>query len=80
MTQPQKLTKIETIRQMLCTPDGASLARICTTTGWQAHSARAALSGLRKAGFTLERSAAAEVGGEALYRITAVPPAPEVAP
>ena len=80
MTQPRKTTKIETIRQMLSTAEGASLAQICTTTGWQEHSARAALSELRKAGFTLALSTAAEADGQTVYRITAMPPAPEVAP
>ena len=35
-------------------------------TGWQAHTVRAALSGLRKAGMTLARE---KVDGETVYRI-----------
>ncbi len=73
MTKP-KQTKTDKVRAMLARPQGASLEAICKTTGWQAHSARAVLSGLRKAGYTIERSAAGE-GKKAgsVYRITASP-------
>jgi Protein of unknown function (DUF3489) len=40
---------------MLSTETGASLDDICAVFGWQPHSARAALSGLRKAGIAIER-------------------------
>jgi len=53
-----RTTKIETLRSMLARPEGASLEVICQTMGWQAHSARAALSGLRKAGHTITRAPA----------------------
>lgn len=69
----QKQTKIGTVQAMLKRPSGASLDAICTTTGWQPHSARAALSGLRKAGFTIDREAARKEGGDPVYRITAGP-------
>ncbi len=62
-------SKTDRLRRMLATGTGASLAEICTETGWQAHSARAAISGLRKAGWTVERSPAAE-GAPSRYRIT----------
>ena len=68
MTRIQHPTKIETVRQMLSAPEGASLGQICAATGWQAHSARAALSGLRKAGHTIVREAADEAGSGAVYR------------
>ena len=48
-------TKTAKLRAMLKRPSGASIEAICKATGWQAHSARAALSGLRKAGCELER-------------------------
>ncbi len=49
------------------TPAGASIAAMGTKTGWQPHSVRAALTGLRKRGFaiTRERSDA----GVTVYRI-----------
>ncbi len=69
-------TKAAKLRAMLARPQGASLAAICKATGWQAHSARAALSGLRKAGYRIERDAPAEgTRGGGTYRITAAPAA-----
>ncbi|RYH05422.1 DUF3489 domain-containing protein, partial [Tropicimonas sp. IMCC6043] len=50
-----KLTKAEKVRAMLARPEGTSLEAICKSTGWQPHSARAVLSGLRKAGYTVKR-------------------------
>jgi len=35
---------------------GATVAEIMNSTGWQAHSVRAALTGLRKKGMTVERT------------------------
>lgn len=64
-------TKIDKVRSMLSRPKGATLEAHRKVTGWQAHSVRAALSGLRKAGFTVERTAAAKEGGGSVYRITA---------
>lgn len=36
--------------------DGAAVADLCAATGWQAHTCRAFLTGLRKKGRVLERS------------------------
>lgn len=47
--------------------EGATIAAITVATGWQSHSARAALSGLRKRGFTVSRTSEQ---GVATYRIT----------
>ncbi len=55
MTKTQKTSKTTLLRQLLERDDGASLAEICSATGWQVHSARAALTGLRKGGTTVER-------------------------
>lgn len=40
---------------LLVRGEGASVAEIAEATGWQAHSVRAALSGLRKRGVVIER-------------------------
>ena len=48
---------------------GVPLAAIVTATGWQAHTVRAALTGLRKQGHTIERS---KTDGQTRYAITAV--------
>ncbi len=73
MSKP-KQTKTEKVRAMLTRPQGARLEAICKATGWQPHSARAILSGFRKAGYTVERRApeAGKLGGS-VYRITAAP-------
>jgi DNA-binding IclR family transcriptional regulator len=68
-----KQTKTEKVRRMLARPKGASLAAICKATGWQPHSARALLSGLRKAGYTIDRQAGETAGAGPIYRITAEP-------
>ena len=40
---------------LLETGDGVTLADLCAATGWQAHTCRAFLTGLRKKGRVLER-------------------------
>ncbi len=52
---PDKPTKIDTIIKQLCRPNGASITQLQKTAGWQPHSVRAALTGLRKKGYTIER-------------------------
>ncbi len=72
-THSRKSTKSTMLREMLQARAGASLSRLCETTGWQKHSVRAALSGLRKAGYAIERQDPKKPGGEARYRITGIP-------
>ena len=66
-------TKAATVRRLLARKSGADLAALQKATGWQAHSVRAALSGLRKAGYTIDRVPPKTEGGVAVYRITAEP-------
>lgn len=47
---------------------GSSIADLSLAMNWQPHSVRAALSGLRKRGLTVERIEPKE-GGAALYRV-----------
>jgi hypothetical protein len=49
------LTKTETIIKLLRRSKGASISQLQTVTGWQAHSIRAAMTGLRKRGHEIER-------------------------
>ena len=73
-----KQTKTATVRTMLSQPAGASLEAICKATGWQPHSARAVLSGLRKSGYTIEREIPQDSKtGASVYRINASPEAAE---
>lgn len=50
-----KPTKAAIVSKLLSRPRGASLGDISAATGWQAHSIRAFLTGLRKKGVNLER-------------------------
>ncbi|WP_245513917.1 DUF3489 domain-containing protein [Antarcticimicrobium luteum] len=63
-----KQTKIGKVQAMLRRPSGASLEAICKATGWQPHSARAALSTLRKKGAAIERRDS-DTGKSATYHL-----------
>ncbi len=66
-------TKSDLVTRLLSRKAGADLAALREATGWQPHSVRAALSGLRKAGYAIERQPAKTETGGAVYRITARP-------
>ncbi len=68
-----KSTKIGEVQTMLERTSGASLDDLCKATGWQPHSARAALSGLRKAGHVVERTPGDSKTGGSVYYIRPVP-------
>ena len=72
-TKPRETKRAQLIR-MLKAAKGTDVARISKTLGWQKHTTRAALTGLRKAGFTIER-VASDGDGASVYRITAEPSA-----
>ena len=57
---------------MLSGRSGAEITVISERFGWQSHTTRAALSGLRKAGYTLTSEKAAK-GKLVRYKITALP-------
>jgi hypothetical protein len=61
-------TKRALIVGMLRHSDGASLADLMAATGWLPHTSRAALSGLRRRGFVLEKSRRAD--GTPVYLIS----------
>jgi hypothetical protein len=67
-TKPEK--KADTLVAMLRRDSGAALTEITGATGWLPHSARAMLTGLRKKGFTLDKT---RVDGVTRYAITAEP-------
>lgn len=67
-------TKTVIVTKLLSRPRGASLGDITSVTGWQAHSIRAFLTGLRKKGVSLDREQRKD--GATSYRISKTNPAP----
>ena len=61
-------TKISKVKDLLSRKSGATLEQLMKTTGWQKHTVRAALTGLRKKGHAIERETLA---GKSIYRIVA---------
>jgi Protein of unknown function (DUF3489) len=64
---PTRQTKKGSILALLQRPEGAAISDLIEATGWQVHSVRAALTGLRKEGKELVRDK--DEAGVALYRI-----------
>lgn len=81
---PRIHSKTARLLTLLLTDTGASLGEMCEATGWQAHSVRAALTGLRKRGHAIERVAKDDnvespgkdvaEGAATRWRIVAPPP------
>ena len=67
-TPPRPGSKQALIVSLLARQQGASLTEMMEATGWLPHTSRAALTGLRQRGCTIERSASAN--GSSTYRIT----------
>lgn len=64
---PTKTTKTDAVLRLLRRPSGATIAQLQKITGWQPHSVRAALTGLRKKGHDIQRDKNAK--GVTVYRI-----------
>jgi hypothetical protein len=60
-------TKSDLVISLLSRPDGATASELVSATGWQLHSLRAFISGLRKRGHAILRS---KENGEARYAIS----------
>lgn len=71
-TKPTE-TKAATIRRLLSRKAGADLTTLQEATGWRPHSVRAALSTLRKSGYTVDRVPPKQEGGAVTYRISGAP-------
>lgn len=54
------IKKSDVFEQLLTRDGGASLDELTAATGWQSHSCRAFLTGLRKKGWTIERGRRAD--------------------
>jgi hypothetical protein len=68
---PRAGSKQALVTEMLCTNGGATLDALVKATGWLPHTTRAALTGLRKRGFSIERTR--EAGEASMYRIAPTP-------
>ncbi len=69
---PHEGSKQALLVELLSRPEGASLDDLIGATGWLPHTTRAALTGLRRRGFAIERVPAD--GGRSLYRVAAPEP------
>jgi hypothetical protein len=65
-------TKRALIIEMLSTEQGVTLDALIDATGWLPHTTRAALTGLRKSGFVIERMADRGKGASAYRVVSAV--------
>ena len=66
---PKQATKQDLVLKMLQREGGVPLSAIVDATGWLPHTARAALTGLRKKGYDVARS---KVVSETRYAVAAV--------
>ena len=62
------MTKTARLLTLLGSRNGAQAAKLCETLGWQPHTLRAAVSGLRKQGHVIVAARLKE-GGPTVYRI-----------
>lgn len=70
-TLPRAGSKTARLIALLQKPKGSSIDDIVTALGWLPHTTRAAITGLRKRGFAVERTRSGD--GKATYRITEGP-------
>lgn len=64
---PKREIKIDKVIELLKRKQGATLDDMVKATGWLPHTTRAAMTGLKKKGHTIERDKRGEVS---CYRIT----------
>ena len=65
---PKRPSKSAAVLAMLQRPEGATLDQLVIATGWLPHTARAALTGLKKKGHEVTSDKPA--GGVRIYRVT----------
>lgn len=73
-TDVKKPSKSQQVEKLLKRSRGATTAELMTETGWQAHSLRAFLTGLRKKGHTISKEE--RKPGLVAFRIASAAPAP----
>jgi predicted transcriptional regulator len=67
-TTQKRITKKARLIKLLSAKAGSDIQSLSDKLGWQQHTTRAALSGLRKAGYEVTRATSAN-GGPVKYRI-----------
>ena len=72
----KRTTKKDQLIKLLGTKSGNDIKSLSAKLGWQQHTTRAALSGLRKAGFKVVNEKPAN-GGISKYRILSSPAMPQ---
>jgi predicted dithiol-disulfide oxidoreductase (DUF899 family) len=70
--RPAAKSKKEQLLVLIAKPSGAKISVLTERLGWQAHTVRAALSGLRKRGYQVLATKAPKTG-EAVYCIVSTP-------
>ena len=73
-----RITKKSQLIGLLSTPAGADIAALSVALGWKSHTTRAALTGLRKAGFRIEAVKLEGKGAVSTYRIITINDAPDI--
>jgi hypothetical protein len=65
---PREGSKLASVMALLRRPEGATISTLTDATGWLPHTTRAAITGIRKRGYsvTLDRSA----DGASVYRLS----------
>lgn len=71
-TMGNRMTKKDQLIKLLGTESGADIKSLSQKMGWQQHTKRAAMSGLRKAGYDVSGEKPAK-GGISKFRTLAVP-------
>ena len=66
------VSKKDRLVRLLSNPKGARVLSLCKSLGWQKHTVRAAISGLRTSGYAIETYASSK-DGVTVYRITGKP-------
>lgn len=66
------VSKQDQVLALLRREQGASIAEICTATGWQSHSARGFLSGALKKRLKIDVISEKDEAGERRYHVAAV--------
>lgn len=69
--QTPRVTKQSTVIAMLQRPEGATIAQICSATGWQAHTVRGTFAGAFKKKLGLQITSQKVQGSERVYHLQA---------